>query len=102
MVLIEKRTQVSVLLQVSPPSLTSEKYDAILARQYEAGIQPAPGRELEVCFGSGDKMKVSCLFDLREKCDAFGAHLAPILQKMNLDPGEPEVFEVHNIINRTS
>ena len=44
----------SILVRFSPPSLTAEQYDAILARLYEEGIQPAPGLELEVCFGSAD------------------------------------------------
>ena len=82
--------------------MMSEQYDAILARLYEEGIQPAPGLELEVCYGSGDQMKVSVLFDSQEELDAFGARLAPILEEMKVDPGEPEVLEVHNIIRRTS
>ena len=90
----------SVLVRFSPPSLTAEQYDAVLARLYEEGVQPAPGLELEVCFGSGDQMKVSVLFDSQEHLDAFGACLAPILEEMRMDPGEPEVIEVHNIIRR--
>ena len=92
----------SVLIRFSPPSLTAEQYDAVVARLYKEGIQPAPGLELEVCYGSGDQMKVSVLFDSQEELDAFGARLKPILEEMNLDPGEPEVFEVHNVIRRTS
>jgi hypothetical protein len=91
----------SVLIRFSPPSMTAEQYDAIVARLYEEGIQPAPGLELEVCCGSGDQMKVSGLFDSQEELDAFGARLAPILEEMKLDPGEPEILEVHNIIRRT-
>ena len=53
----------SVLVRFSPPSMTVAQYDAILTRLYEEGIQPAPGLELEVCYGSGDQMKVSVLFD---------------------------------------
>lgn len=90
----------SVLVRFSPPSMTSQQYDAILARLYEEGIQPAPGLELEVCYGSGDKMKVSVLFDSQEAFDAFGARLAPILEEMKLDPGVPEFLEVHNVIRR--
>ena len=92
----------SVLMRFSPPSLTAEQYDAIVARLYEEGIQPASGLELEVCYGAGDQMKVSVLFDSQEELDAFGARLAPILEEMKFDPGEPEVLEVHNIIRRTS
>ena len=91
----------SILVRFSPPSMTAEQYDAILARLTEEGIQPAPGLELEVCYGAGDQMKVSLLFDSQEELDAFGERLAPILEEMKLDTGEPEVLEVHNIIRRT-
>ena len=30
--------------------------------------------------------------------DAFGARLMPILNEVGIDPGEPEVLEVHNTI----
>jgi len=33
----------SVLIRFSPPSLTAEQYDSIVARLYEEGIHPAPG-----------------------------------------------------------
>ena len=90
----------SVLVRFAPPSMTVAQYDAILTRRYEEGIQPAPGLELEVCYGSGDQMKVSVLFDSQEHLDAFGARLMPILEEVGMDPGEPEVLEVHNIIRR--
>jgi len=90
----------SILVRFSPPSMTAEQYDSILARLTEEGIQPAPGLELEVCYGAGDQMKVSLLFDSQEELDAFGERLAPILEEMKLDPGAPEVLEVHNIIRR--
>ena len=90
----------SILVRFSPPSMTAEQYDAILARLTEEGIQPAPGLELEVCYVAGDQMKVSLLFDSQEELDAFGERLAPILEEMKLDPGAPEVFEAHNIIRR--
>ena len=45
-------------------------------------------------------MKVSVLFDSQETFEAFGARLAPILEEMKVDPGEPEFLEVHNIIRR--
>jgi hypothetical protein len=53
-----------------------------------------------MCFGSGDKMKVSLVWDSKEQFDAFAERLMPILAEVGLDPGEPEVFEVHNIIKR--
>ena len=90
----------SLLARFAPPSMTAEQYDAIVARLYEEGIHPAPGLELEVCFGSGDQMKVSLLFDSQEEFEALGARLQPVLADMGMDPGQPEVVEVHNVIRR--
>ena len=45
-------------------------------------------------------MKVSLLFDSKEDLDAFGARLQPVLTEMGVNPGEPEIVEVHNVIRR--
>ena len=44
-------------------------------------MQPADGLDYEVCFGSGDKMRVSLVWDTPEQLDAFGARLMPILAR---------------------
>ena len=90
----------SILVRFSPPSMTAEQYDAILARLYEEGIHPAEGLELEVCFGSGDQMKVSVLFDSMDAFEKFGERLQPVLQELGMDPGTPDIMDVHNIIRR--
>jgi hypothetical protein len=91
---------VSVLIRFAPDSLTAEQYDAVVRRLTEEGIQPADGLDYEVCFGSGDKMRVSLVWDTQEQMDAFGARLMPILAEFGIDPGQPEVLPVHNIIKR--
>lgn len=90
----------SVLVRFAPNSLTAEQYDAVVARLIEEGIQPAEGLDYEVCFGSGDQMRVSLVWDTQEHLEAFAAKLMPILAEAGIDPGEPEVFPVHNIIKR--
>ena len=90
----------SVLVRFSPPSMTAEQYDAILARLYEEGIHPAEGLELEVCFGSGDQMKVSVLFDSMDAFEKFGERLQPVLQQLGMDPGTPDIMDVHHVIRR--
>jgi hypothetical protein len=90
----------SVLARFAPASLTSEQYDAVVARLVADGIQPADGLDYEICFGSGDSMKVSTVWDTMEQFEAFGARLMPILSEMGIDPGTPEIVEVHNIIHR--
>ena len=43
--------------------MTSEQYDAIVERIYKGGVHLDLGLELELCFGSGDQMKNSLLFE---------------------------------------
>ena len=90
----------SILVRFSPPSMTAEQYDAILARLYEEGIHPAEGLELEVCFGSGDQMKVSVLFDSMDAFEKVGGRLQPVLQELGMDPGTPDIMDVHHVIRR--
>ena len=90
----------SILVRFSQPSMTAEQYDAILARLYEEGIHPAEGLELEVCFGSGEQMKVSVLFDSMDAFEKFGERLQPVLQELGMDPGTPDIIDVHHVIRR--
>src|SRR4051795_12787277 len=90
----------STLIRFAPPSLTAEQYDNAVRRLYEERVLPADGLEFEICFGSGDKHRVSQVWDSPEQMAAFGERLARILAELGIDPGEPEVVEVHNIIRR--
>lgn len=90
----------SLVIRFSPPSLTAKQYDEAVRRLTEAGVFPADGLDYEICFGSGDKLKVSQVWDSQQQLDAFGERLMPILADLGINPGEPEVLEVHNIIKR--
>jgi hypothetical protein len=37
---------------------------------------------------------------LSEQLEAFGQRLMPLLAEMGIDPGEPELLEIHNIVRR--
>ena len=80
--------------------MTADQYDAIVARLYKEGIHTADGLVLEVCFGSGDQMKVSILFDSMAAFERFGERLQPILQELGMDPGNPDIMDVHRVIRR--
>jgi hypothetical protein len=72
----------------------------VVAKLTADGVSPAEGLDYEICFGSGDNFKVSQVWDSQEQLDAFGARLRPILAELGINPGEPEIVEVHNIIKR--
>jgi hypothetical protein len=90
----------SVVIRFAPPSLTGDQYDQVVNRLNEDGVFPADGLDYELCFGSGSNLKVSQVWDSREQMEAFGERLRPILGEMGINPGEPEVLEVHNIIKQ--
>jgi hypothetical protein len=89
---------VSVLIRFAPPSLTAAQYDTVVARLTEEGVFPAQGLDYEICFGSEGNLKVSQVWDTKEHMEAFGKRLMPILQEVGIEPGEPEIVDVHNII----
>jgi hypothetical protein len=89
---------VSLLIRFVPDSLTSEQYDKVVSRLNEEGVFPAEGLDYEVCYGSGDKMRVSQVWDSQEHLEAFADRLRPILAEVGIDPGQPEIVPVHNII----
>jgi glycine/D-amino acid oxidase-like deaminating enzyme len=91
----------SIVVRYGPASLTTEQYDEAVRRHEEAGIAlPPDGMDYHVCFGSDGDLRVSEIRDSREQLEAYGARLMPILADVGIEAGEPEVFEVHNIIRR--
>jgi hypothetical protein len=92
----------SLVVRFNPTNLTAEKYDESIRRHAEAGVAlPPDGMDLHVCFGSNGNLRVSEIWDSRDQLEAYGQQLMPILADVGIElSGEPEIFEVHNIIKR--
>ena len=91
----------SLLVRFAPASeTTTAQYDDTIDRLGAAGEFPPDGLELHVCFLADGDVRVSEIWDSREQLEAFAAHLMPILNDVGIDPGEPEILEIHNIIRR--
>ena len=90
----------SIVVRFSPASLTAEQYDESVRRLTDASAFPPEGMNYHVCFGTDGNLRVSEIYDSREQFVAFGERLMPILADIGIEPGEPEVFEVHNIVRR--
>lgn len=83
------------------PTMTAERYDAVLPTIEASGEWPPDGLEYHVAFRSGGSFRVSEIWDSQEKFDAFGQRLMPILSEGGVElAGPPEVIEVHNILKR--
>jgi hypothetical protein len=91
----------SVLIRFAPTSpTTTDQYDDTIRRLEQAGDFPPDGMEYHVCFLADGNVRVSEIWDSQEQLDAFGERLMPLLAEVGIDPGEPEVLEIHNIIRR--
>ena len=91
----------SIVVRFAPASATTtEQYDETIRRLEEDGALPPDGQDYHVCFDTDGNLKVSEIWDSREQFEAFGERLMPILADVGIDPGEPEIVEIHNIIRR--
>jgi len=90
----------SIVVRWAPASATTEQYDETVRRLEEAGGLSPDGQDYHVCFVADGDLRVSEIWDSREQFEAHGEHLMPILTDVGIDPGEPQVMEVHNIIRR--
>ena len=91
----------SIVVHFTPPqSVTTEQYDETTRRLTESGDFPPEGLEYHVCFLADGGVRVSEIWDSREQFEAFGERLMPLLADVGIEPGEPEVREVHNVIRR--
>jgi hypothetical protein len=90
----------SVVVHFTPKTLTAEQYDESIRRLEDSAGFPAEGMDYHVCFGTDGNLRVSEIWDSREQLDAFGERLMPVLADIGIEPGEPEVIDVHNIVRR--
>jgi steroid delta-isomerase-like uncharacterized protein len=82
----------------TPLAMNAQQYEEILRRLEAAGVGAPYGRRHHVCFGAGDRLRVLDTWDSQESFDAFAQTLMPIVQELGVDPGQPEIAEVHNLI----
>jgi hypothetical protein len=91
----------SVLARFTPTSnVTTEQYDESIRRLEESGDWLPEGLESHVAFTSDGKFRVNEVWDSQEQFDAFGERLMPVLKDVGIEPGKPEMLEIHNIIRR--
>jgi hypothetical protein len=81
--------------------VSTDQYDKSIRRLQESGHWVPEGLEYHVAFRSNGNLRVSEIWDSREQFDAFGKHLMPLLKDEGIElRGDPEMLEVHNIVQR--
>jgi hypothetical protein len=90
----------SVLIRFAPAAMTAAEYDETVRKMEASGVFPPDGMDYHVCFGSEGSLRVSEIWDSKEQLDAFGERLMPVLAEVGIDPGTPEILDIHNIVKR--
>ena len=88
----------SFVLRFTPKNFTAAKYEEVIRQLNAAGAGAPKGRNYHVCFGDPDNLHVSDIWDNMEDFQEFGKTLVPIMHSIGVDPGQPVVIPVHNII----
>ncbi len=78
--------------------MTVAKYDQCIKKLEVAGQGSLKGRLYHVCYDDPADLHVTDVWDTMENFQAFGETLMPILQEIGVDPGQPKVNLVNNII----
>jgi hypothetical protein len=79
-------------------AFSPEQYDEALKQLDDAGAGAPAGRLHHVALESEGNIQVFDVWESQESFDAFGATLLPILSGLGVDPGQPMVAPVRNII----
>jgi hypothetical protein len=95
----EDRTM-SILVRYTPTAVTTQQYDESIRRITATGDWPPDGLEYHVAFGPDANLRVSEIWDSREQWEEFGKRLMPLLTEIGIEPGEPELLAIHNIVKR--
>ena len=90
----------SILVRFTPTSLSADKYDETIKRLEDGGDFPPDGLDYHVCFGADGNLNVSEIWDSKEQFETFGERLMPLLAEVGIEPGEPQLIEIHNIIKQ--
>ncbi len=91
----------SILVRfTAAPSMTSDMYDESVRRlETELDRWPADGMEFHCAFTVDGIFRVSEIWESKEKFEAFGEQLMPILTEIGIElAGPPEILDVYNTI----
>jgi hypothetical protein len=80
------------------PVMSAEQYDRCTQMLKKAGAGHPPGRVYHAAFGTADSVAVFDVWASQAAFEKFGQTLMPIMQELGVDPGQPSVMNVHNVI----
>ncbi len=80
------------------PGMTAGQYDEVDAALAKADARKPVGRIQHVAASTEDGWLVVDLWESDEQMAPFAEVLAPILEQHGVQPSEPRIYQVHNMI----
>jgi hypothetical protein len=78
--------------------MSPDVYEDVIQQLADAGQGAPAGRTYHAAFEMEGGLHVFDVWDSEEAFGAFGETLIPILTNAGIDPGEPMISPIHNII----
>jgi hypothetical protein len=95
---VRRRIDMAIAAYFHPEQLSAAQYEEVIKRLGAVGAFPAPGLVHHSSFGDPEHLMVYDVWDSQESFDKFGQTLMPILNELGIDPGQPAVMPVHNML----
>jgi hypothetical protein len=88
----------AIAIYFHPAAMSAKQYDELMTRLEAVGAAKPKGRSHHSTFGPEDHLMVYDIWDSQEDFEAFGQTLMPLLAEVGVDPGQPDVMPVHNVV----
>jgi hypothetical protein len=88
----------NILIQFSIAKMNSQQYDQVITDLEAAGKGNIPERVFHVAAPHGDGWHVTDVWTSEEAFNDFAEVMVPTLVKNGVEPAEPFILPVHNII----
>jgi len=88
----------SYIVHFTPDTMSSEQYEECMRELTAAGAVQPEGRLFHACYGTSPDLRVVDVWDSQESFERFGQTLMPLLQRIGVNPGPPEIAAAYNII----
>ena len=91
----------AVGLYFQPKEFTPERYDEAIRELDKAGLGfgSVPGRTFHCALEAGGQIQVFDVWNSMDDFEKFGETLLPIMSKLGVDPGQPQVSTVYQVHN---
>lgn len=88
----------NIVIQFTMEKMNSSQYDKVIADLDAAGFGNIPGRLFHVAAQQGEGWHVTDVWESEEAFKNFAETMVPILASTGVEPAEPLVLAVHNMI----